>query len=100
MRDGIHAEGEGQIHRGNKVSGSGEDGIDIDGGENNVVRDNRVSDCLAEGIENNAIDTVIDDNRSTGNRTDFANSGSLASFVGNQSSDDTDAEAGKVVIDS
>jgi len=99
-RDGIHAEGDDVVIAANQITRAGEDGIDLDSGSNCLISKNKVSHCLAEGIENNAAATTVDDNVSKGNRTDFADTGSLASFAGNQSSDGTDGEAGKASIDS
>lgn len=85
--DGISVLGDEARIEGNTIVNAFEDGIDVEEGEDVVLRGNVVKNCLAEGIENEGENVVCEDNRSTGNRTDFANDGSLASFEGNKIGD-------------
>lgn len=85
--DGIALLGSLHMIDDNTVKGCTSDGIKIVSGTDHSVTNNVVTGNEAEGIENGAMDTIIDDNRSTGNRTDFASSNSIASFEGNVSGD-------------
>lgn len=89
-KDGINVQGGSNLLQKNTISDCAEDGIDINGGSNNEVDANRVTNCGAEGIENNGTNTVITGNTSKFNRTDFANDGTVNDFSGNISGDGTD----------
>jgi hypothetical protein len=88
-RDGISVGGDGCEVRANVVLDNGQDGIDVDFGESNVVTKNVVIGNAAEGIEINANGTMVLGNVAKGNRIDFAADGLLTIYDGNVTSDDT-----------
>lgn len=81
--DAIRVTGDGNVIEQNQIRDALEDGIDVQSGAGNVVDQNEVVRCLAEGIENNGTATVCTDNRMSRCRIDYANSGTLATDVGN-----------------
>ena len=81
--DGIHVDGDSNLVESNVITACLEDGIDMQAGTGNQVRSNRIRNCHAEGLENNATDTVAVGNNSKGSRLDFANDGTLATDSNN-----------------
>lgn len=88
-QDGILLKGPSNLVLDNTVLNNAEDGIDVEFGEFNVVRGNKVFGNLAEGLENNTSNTLFENNIAKGNRTDLANDGNLTA-LGNITGDGSD----------
>ena len=91
--DGFTVTGDRVTLRGNTAKKNLLDGFDIDSpfADDTVLEGNKAIKNGAEGIENNGANTVIRDNKGTGNRIDFANDGTVVEFTGNTSGDGSDA---------
>lgn len=87
--DGFYLSGNSMDVIDNEAKGNGRDGFDEQSGNGNSLTNNTATDNAAEGIENNGTNAVINDNTAKKNRIDFAKSGTIASFIGNVSSDGT-----------
>jgi hypothetical protein len=81
----IETFGDRNTFRKNVIAQGGTSGFFQRDGTANVIVDNKIKGCHGEGINNalGATDTVIEDNTTTGNRTDVCNDGTIASFTGN-----------------
>lgn len=73
--DAIRVSGDNNLIAGNTAKECTCDGIDVEGGSNNLVNKNVVAYCSAEGIENNGAGTMVSNNTIKGCRIDLANDG-------------------------
>ncbi len=81
----VNESGSDNEYIGNISKNNGTSGIRIEDGDGNIVDKNRTLHNHGEGINNDvtAINTVVTNNTSLGNRTDVCNAGTIATFTGN-----------------
>ena len=85
--DGFGITGNTNTLQKNRAEQNLEDGIHIRSGTGNTLDQNTAWNNHAEGIENDGTNTVLTSNTASGNRTDCANDGTIATNTGNTCAD-------------